>query len=160
MWQPDRLSLLGPRSPRTRECCKTALPCIATSSQELHAKGMLLSTLSEPCCAWPGRCRVVMASSLRTPAAACTPGRARTSQPTCATPMPQAAFQRGTGVFDEPMSSFFRNVDARRSPAAEIGLGDGTRPISSLRARAVLVDMEEGVVSQVMRSPLAELFDR
>jgi tubulin epsilon len=74
--------------------------------------------------------------------------------------MPQAAFQRGTGVFDEPMSSFFRNVDARRSPAAEIGLGDGTRPISSLRARAVLVDMEEGVVSQVMRSPLAELFDR
>jgi len=38
---------------------------------------------------------------------------------------PQAAFQRGAGTFDEPMSSFFRNVDARRSPATEIGLRDG-----------------------------------
>ena len=72
----------------------------------------------------------------------------------------QAAFQRGAAIYDEAMSSFFRNVDARHHPPAEISLGDGTRPISSLRARAVLVDMEEGVVSQMLRSPLAELFDR
>jgi tubulin epsilon len=66
------------------------------------------------------------------------------------------------GVYDDAMSSFFRNVDARGSPAMhheqqqqgafgssnhggplqELPLGDGTGAISSLKARAVLVDTE------------------
>ena len=58
------------------------------------------------------------------------------------------------------MSSFFRNVDTRYADAPDIPIGDGSRPISALRARAVLVDTEEGVVSQLLRSPLAEVFDR
>lgn len=54
------------------------------------------------------------------------------------------------------MSSFFRNVDARGD---SIPLGDGRSRIHSLRARAVLVDLEEGVVNQVLNGPLRELFD-
>lgn len=55
------------------------------------------------------------------------------------------------------MSSFFRNVDA--STGAALPVGDGSGRVSSLRARAVLVDTEEGVVSQVLRGPLRELFE-
>ena len=69
-----------------------------------------------------------------------------------------AAWSSGIAAYDEPMSTFFRHVDARSG--APLALGDGTVPISSLRARAVMVDTQEGVVSQVLRSPLAELFDR
>ncbi len=64
------------------------------------------------------------------------------------------------GVYDDAISSFFRNVDARRPGHPGIDLGDGTGPISALRARAVLVDTEEGVVSQLLRGPIAEVFDR
>ena len=64
------------------------------------------------------------------------------------------------GVFDDALSSFFRNVDTRYADPVEIPLGDGTRPISALRARAVMVDTEEGVVNQLLKSPLAEVFDR
>ena len=64
------------------------------------------------------------------------------------------------GVFDDALSTFFRNVDARHDHPTDIPIGDGKRPISALRARAVLVDTEEGVVSQLLRSPLAEIFDR
>ena len=64
-----------------------------------------------------------------------------------------------SGIYDDPMSSFFRNVDTRYQPERDIPLGDGGRPISSLRARAVLVDSEEGVVSQLLHGHLAELFD-
>ena len=42
----------------------------------------------------------------------------------------------------------------------EIPVGDGRQPIASLRARAVLVDMEEGVVNEVAKGPLGELFDQ
>ena len=64
------------------------------------------------------------------------------------------------GVFDDALSSFFRNVDTRYADPVDIPLGDGTRPISTLRARAVMVDTEEGVVNQLLKSPLAEVFDR
>lgn len=64
------------------------------------------------------------------------------------------------GVFDDAFSSFFRNVDERYADPVDIPIGDGTRPISALRARAVLVDSEEGVVSQLLRGHLADLFDR
>ena len=44
--------------------------------------------------------------------------------------------------------------------APEIPLGKGTQRISGLRARAVLVDMEEGPVAETMREPIGELFDQ
>ncbi|XP_064394668.1 tubulin epsilon chain-like [Halichondria panicea] len=63
------------------------------------------------------------------------------------------------GVFDGPMSSFFRNVDTRYANPVEIPLGDGRAKIRALKARAVLVDMEQGVVGELMRGPLGEVFD-
>jgi len=62
-------------------------------------------------------------------------------------------------VFDSSMSSFFRHVDARVHPVLDLGVSDPPAPLQSLRARAVLVDMEEGVLSELKRSDLAELFD-
>jgi len=60
------------------------------------------------------------------------------------------------GVFDDAMSSFFRNVDARFEPPQEIPLGGRVR---DLRARAVVIDMEEGVVNSLLQGPLGDLFD-
>lgn len=62
-------------------------------------------------------------------------------------------------VYDEPLSAFFRNVDSRYDDPPDLPLGSGTGPIRTLKARAVLVDMEEGVISQLERGPLADLFD-
>jgi tubulin epsilon len=58
-------------------------------------------------------------------------------------------------VFDDAMSSFFRNVDSRNGDL-ELGVGS---PVSRLRARALLVDMEEGVINEVLNGPLQDLFD-
>ncbi|XP_053382709.1 tubulin epsilon chain-like [Mercenaria mercenaria] len=63
------------------------------------------------------------------------------------------------GTYDESLSSFFRNVDSRFDDPANIPLDRGTGKIKSLKARAVLVDMEEGVVSEMMKGPLREVFD-
>lgn len=58
-----------------------------------------------------------------------------------------------TGLYDEALSSFFRNVDR-----------DSTLPIGSeitdLKARAVVVDMEEGVTNQLLKSKIGEIFDQ
>lgn len=62
-----------------------------------------------------------------------------------------------SGLFDESMSSFFRNVDQKTD--TEIPVGSGKERIRGLRARSVLVDMEEGVVNDIMSGPLKELFD-
>jgi tubulin epsilon len=59
-------------------------------------------------------------------------------------------------VFDEALSGFFRNVDPRVTPPLDLPVNT---PIGSLKARAVLVDMEEGVTSQLLRGPLRDLFD-
>ncbi|XP_072687804.1 tubulin epsilon chain isoform X3 [Canis lupus baileyi] len=60
------------------------------------------------------------------------------------------------GVYDEAISSFFRNVDTRV-------VGDGGSiskgKICSLKARAVLIDMEEGVVNEILQGPLRDVFD-
>ena len=69
-----------------------------------------------------------------------------------------------SGLFDESMSSFFRNVDTRSHPPLDIALSNASgqpNPIASLKARAVLVDMEEGVLDSLMRDSrgLGELFD-
>jgi tubulin epsilon len=67
------------------------------------------------------------------------------------------------GVFDEALSSFFRNVEAKTTSRGfepnEIPVGKGTEKIRSLRARAVLIDTEEGVVNEIMKGPLNEVFD-
>jgi tubulin epsilon len=52
-----------------------------------------------------------------------------------------------TGLYDEAMSSFFRNP-------AKVG-----GKISMLKARAVLIDMEEKVLGQISRSNFSQLFD-
>jgi hypothetical protein len=62
-------------------------------------------------------------------------------------------------LFDDSLSSFFRNVDTRYDDPQEIPVGRGTHPIRSLKARAICIDMEEGVLNQLMRGPIAELFD-
>ncbi|XP_077076356.1 tubulin epsilon chain isoform X2 [Siphateles boraxobius] len=60
-----------------------------------------------------------------------------------------------TGVYDEALSSFFRNVDQRRAGGAD---ATGGR-ITALKARAVLVDMEEGVLGEILQGPLRSLFN-
>lgn len=62
-----------------------------------------------------------------------------------------------SGIFDESFSSFFRNVDYKSG--SEIPVGSGTEKIRGLRARSILVDMEEGVVNDILTGPLKELFD-
>ncbi|XP_069463953.1 tubulin epsilon chain isoform X1 [Ambystoma mexicanum] len=59
------------------------------------------------------------------------------------------------GIYDEAISSFFRNVDSRNRdvPGAHSG------KICSLKARAVLIDMEEGVVNEILQGPMRDLFD-
>ncbi|KAJ8321781.1 hypothetical protein KUTeg_000252 [Tegillarca granosa] len=64
-----------------------------------------------------------------------------------------------SGIYDEPLSSFFRNVDSRYDDPADIPVGSGKGKVRSLKARAVLVDMEEGVVSDIMKGPLKDVFD-
>lgn len=59
----------------------------------------------------------------------------------------------------QALSSFFRNVDNRYDPPTNLPVGDGRGSIRALKARAVLVDMEEGVVNDLLKGPLAELFD-
>ncbi|CAL8311814.1 unnamed protein product [Boreogadus saida] len=59
------------------------------------------------------------------------------------------------GVYDEALGSFFRNVDSRGAGTCDIVGGR----IQRLKARAVLVDMEEGVVNQIVQGPLRDLFD-
>uniref|UniRef100_A0A672IGH6 Tubulin epsilon 1 n=1 Tax=Salarias fasciatus TaxID=181472 RepID=A0A672IGH6_SALFA len=57
------------------------------------------------------------------------------------------------GLYDEALSSFFRNVDSRGGDRGAGGI------IQHLKARAVLVDMEEGVVNKLLQGPLREVFD-
>ncbi|KAI8927116.1 tubulin, epsilon 1 [Entophlyctis helioformis] len=69
----------------------------------------------------------------------------------------QAMYNR-SGIYDDSMSSFFRHVDERRGQQ-NLGIGSGTARIRGLKARGIMIDMEEGVVNQIMRSPIHELFD-
>ena len=62
-------------------------------------------------------------------------------------------------VYDESMSSFFRHVSSKGEDAMELPLGNGDTPLEWLRARAILVDMEEGVLNETLNGPLGELFD-
>lgn len=62
-----------------------------------------------------------------------------------------------TGAYDEPLSSFFRNVDMRSEK--DLPVGDSKGKIRSLKARAVLIDMEEGVVNELLNGPMRDVFD-
>lgn len=66
------------------------------------------------------------------------------------------AFVSKTAVYDAALSSFFRNVDTRHANLPGLPVGDQIR---SLKARCLLVDMEEGVVNSLLTGPLADLFD-
>lgn len=63
-----------------------------------------------------------------------------------------------SGVYDESLGSFFRNVDNRYDDLPSVG-GDVKTKIRSLKARAVLVDMEESVVNELIKGSVGELFD-
>ncbi|XP_034053294.1 tubulin epsilon chain isoform X3 [Gymnodraco acuticeps] len=60
------------------------------------------------------------------------------------------------GLYDEALSSFFRNVDSSKCDGEAHFVGGR---IQHLKARAVLVDMEEGVVNEILQGPLREMFD-
>ncbi|XP_029318651.1 tubulin epsilon chain isoform X3 [Cottoperca gobio] len=60
------------------------------------------------------------------------------------------------GLYDEALGSFFRNVDSRDCDGGASVVGGR---IQHLKARAVLVDMEEGVVNEILQGPLREMFD-
>lgn len=69
-------------------------------------------------------------------------------------------------VYDESLSSFFRNVDTRTGRDlpfySSLNMTSSTAhtvPLASLKARAILVDMEEGVINNLMKSELRDLFD-
>lgn len=70
-----------------------------------------------------------------------------------------AHVSKGVPIFDSALSSFFRNVDARYTDPADIPVGSGRSQIRTLKARAILVDMEEGVVNSLLTGPLADVFD-
>ncbi|XP_067839919.1 tubulin epsilon chain [Heptranchias perlo] len=61
------------------------------------------------------------------------------------------------GIYDEALSNFFRNVDTRS--VAGDGINHPRGIIRSLKARAVLIDMEEGVVNELLQGPLRDVFD-
>ncbi|XP_032817736.2 tubulin epsilon chain isoform X2 [Petromyzon marinus] len=65
------------------------------------------------------------------------------------------------GIYDEALSSFFRNVDTRPGTGEEVDIPvDSRSTIRSLKARAVLIDMEEGVVNELLQGPLRDVFDQ
>lgn len=69
-----------------------------------------------------------------------------------------AAFNK-KGVYDDALSSFFRNVDTRVEPPRDLPVGLGDQPIRTLKARSVIVDMEEGVINNMLKGPLGDILD-
>lgn len=65
------------------------------------------------------------------------------------------AKHNSSGVYDEALATFFRNVDSKNRTLL---VQDGRSNIKHLKARAVLVDMEEGVLNSIQHSYLNELF--
>jgi len=63
------------------------------------------------------------------------------------------AAHNSKGRYDEALSSFFRNVDCRFDPPANLPVGDGRGAIRALKARAVLVDMVRSPAPSPPRLP-------
>ncbi len=59
-------------------------------------------------------------------------------------------------VFDDAFATFFRNVDTRTTPPTDIF---APSEVAALKARAVLIDMEEGVVNELLKGPMRDVFD-
>lgn len=69
--------------------------------------------------------------------------------------------QQQRPIYDEALSSFFRNVDTRYEDLPDIPYDPTKRQeIMGLKARAVLVDMEQGVLGELLNDrKLGQLFD-
>ncbi len=70
-----------------------------------------------------------------------------------------------TPVFNDPLSSFFKNVDSKNGKLLQNG-DAGYSQIQNLKARAVVVDMECGVVNHLLKTSrkslikeIGEIFD-
>lgn len=125
MWQPDRNSVLGDGAE------VTAVSATSLNRARRCAAGLCPHSLASDVVLSIARCgqrRKLLIFSRR-----------------------EHAAHNPQGVFDDAMSSFFRNVDARFEPPQEIPLGGRVR---DLRARAVVIDMEEGVVNSLLQGPL------
>ncbi|XP_002128990.2 tubulin epsilon chain [Ciona intestinalis] len=61
------------------------------------------------------------------------------------------------GIYDDAISSFFRNTDSRSEDAYDVP--HGVNKIQNLKARAILVDMEEGVVNELVQGYIGDIFD-
>jgi tubulin epsilon len=66
----------------------------------------------------------------------------------------QEQLQQNT--FDESCSTFYRNADLKNGKAS-MKLGS---KIKSLKARGILIDMEEGVIGSIKKSKIGDLFDQ
>ena len=64
------------------------------------------------------------------------------------------AFYNPKGVYDDAISSFFRNADHEDNE-----MKSTSKKIQNLKARAILVDMEEGVINELLDGHLGEIFD-
>lgn len=62
-----------------------------------------------------------------------------------------------SGIFSESVSSFFRNVDMKSGKNLKVSHPPSL--IQNLKARAVLIDMEEGVLNGLLKSDVGELFN-
>lgn len=58
-------------------------------------------------------------------------------------------------LFDSALSSFFKNYDEYGTNISR----KFTKNIHCLKARSILVDTEEGVVNQIFKSKIGDLFD-
>lgn len=59
------------------------------------------------------------------------------------------------GIFDEALSTFFRNVDSKAKSTShfesvDVPVGKGNEKIYNLKARAVLIDSEEGKIFLIL----------
>ncbi|KAI3659851.1 hypothetical protein MP638_006189 [Amoeboaphelidium occidentale] len=60
-------------------------------------------------------------------------------------------------IFDEAFNTFFRNTDISGTDLSLFQDGE-FRKIENLRARGIMVDMEEGVLNRLSKSPISNLF--
>lgn len=62
-------------------------------------------------------------------------------------------------VFNDPLSSFFKNLDSKTGKILQQG-DDGYNVIQNIKARAVVVDMEQGVINHLLKTSSLDLPSR
>jgi tubulin epsilon len=65
----------------------------------------------------------------------------------------EQSLNNSSGIYDESIATFFRNVDLKNYNQNVKG------EIKGLRARGIMIDMEEGVLNRILKSDIAELYD-